>query len=84
MPTYTYRCHQCGYLFEVWQKITDGPISTCPKCGGSVKKIITEGPGFILKGSGFYATDYRNPKKPEGECCGKANPCDHPKRCCGE
>ncbi|CAD7781841.1 MAG: Zinc ribbon domain protein [Candidatus Methanoperedenaceae archaeon GB50] len=37
MPTYTYQCHSCAYLFEKEQKITDPPLTTCPKCGGPVK-----------------------------------------------
>jgi len=41
MPTYTYQCHSCAYLFEKEQKITDPPLTTCPKCGGPVKRVIT-------------------------------------------
>ena len=87
MPTYTYQCHSCAYLFEKEQKITDSPLTTCPKCGGPVKRVITGGLGFILKGSGFYATDYKRnstPQKAEKKegCCGQTNPCSNPKRCC--
>ncbi|CAD7778318.1 Zinc ribbon domain protein [Candidatus Methanoperedenaceae archaeon GB37] len=67
MPTYTYQCHSCAYLFEKEQKITDPPLTTCPKCGGPVKRVITGGLGFILKGSGFYATDYKRKSTPQKE-----------------
>ncbi|HIE03313.1 MAG TPA: zinc ribbon domain-containing protein [Candidatus Latescibacteria bacterium] len=60
MPTYEYRCKRCGYRFEVFQGITAEPLSTCPKCGGSIKRLIGMGGGFLFKGSGFYITDYRS------------------------
>jgi putative FmdB family regulatory protein len=91
MPTYTYQCHSCGYLFEKEQKIIDSPLTSCPRCGGMVKRVITGGLGFILKGNGFYATDYKgasslakdkNDKKQNESCCGKSNPCNQPKHCC--
>ncbi len=59
MPTYQYQCSKCDYEFEEFQKISDPPIKTCPKCGGKVKRIVSGGAGFLLKGSGFYTTDYR-------------------------
>jgi len=60
MPTYQYRCKSCGHEFEQYQSIIDDPISVCPKCGKPPHRIITGGAGFLLKGSGFYATDYRS------------------------
>lgn len=60
MPTYQYRCQSCGHEFEQFQSIIDDPISICPKCGKTPRRIITGGAGFLLKGSGFYATDYRS------------------------
>jgi putative FmdB family regulatory protein len=60
MPTYQYKCTECGYRFEEFQKITDAPIKSCPKCQGKTKRVITGGAGFLLKGSGFYSTDYRS------------------------
>ena len=62
MPTYEYRCKKCGYQFEEFQKITDPPLTTCPKCKGTVQKLISSGTGLIFKGSGFYTTDYRKDK----------------------
>ncbi|MCX7917994.1 MAG: zinc ribbon domain-containing protein [bacterium] len=62
MPTYEYLCEHCGYKFEEFQKITEPPIRTCPKCkrNGKVQRLISPGAGFIFKGSGFYITDYRS------------------------
>ncbi len=60
MPTYEYECTECGYRFELFQSITAPPARECPKCGGRVRRLISPGAGFIFKGSGFYATDYRS------------------------
>ncbi len=59
MPIYKYGCESCGYEFEELQKISDKPIEKCPKCSGKVRKKVTHS-SFILKGSGWYATDYAN------------------------
>jgi putative FmdB family regulatory protein len=68
MPTYDYKCLECENIFEVFQKITEEPITKCPKCNGKVKRLISAGAGPIFKGSGFYQTDYKNgSKKPESE-----------------
>jgi len=60
MPNYDYKCLECGYLFELYQQMTDEPIKICPKCQGHVKRLIGAGIGPIFKGSGFYQTDYKN------------------------
>lgn len=60
MPTYEYQCQKCKYKFEAFQKITEKPLNSCPKCKGELKRLIGAGAGFIFKGSGFYATDYRS------------------------
>lgn len=60
MPTYEYKCSKCGYIFEKFQSITAPPYKECPKCRGSVKRLIGTGSGIIFKGSGFYTTDYRS------------------------
>jgi putative FmdB family regulatory protein len=57
MPIYEYKCTSCGEQFEVNQKITDSPLSACSLCGGELKKLITS-TSFVLKGSGWYVTDY--------------------------
>ncbi|HFB67772.1 MAG TPA: zinc ribbon domain-containing protein [Calditrichae bacterium] len=58
MPTYEYKCKQCGHQFEAFQKISDDPLTECPECGGEVVRLISGGTGLIFKGSGFYLTDY--------------------------
>ncbi len=58
MPTYEYECTKCGYRFEKFQSMTEEPIKTCPECGGEVVRLISKNVNFILKGSGFYKTDY--------------------------
>jgi putative FmdB family regulatory protein len=60
MPTYQYECTKCGYIFERFQKMTDKPVSICPKCKGKVIRIVGPGGGFIFKGAGFYTTEYRS------------------------
>ncbi|GAB4275574.1 MAG: zinc ribbon domain-containing protein [Deferrisomatales bacterium] len=57
MPIYEYRCTSCHDEFEVTQKITDAPLRECPKCNGSLEKLISQS-SFVLKGSGWYKTDY--------------------------
>ena len=62
MPTYDYKCNDCGHLFEYFQKMTDEPLTECPECKGKLKRLIGNGAGMIFKGSGFYLTDYKNKK----------------------
>ena len=58
MPTYEYVCQSCGHRFDVWQKISDEPIQSCPVCGSAVRRVIFP-VGLMFKGSGFYSTDNR-------------------------
>ena len=60
MPTYEYECLSEGHRFEEFQNITDAPLTTCPECGGEVRRLISGGAGFLFRGSGFYQTDYRS------------------------
>ncbi|MBN2097272.1 MAG: zinc ribbon domain-containing protein [Candidatus Omnitrophica bacterium] len=60
MPTYEYQCQKCKHKFEVFQRITEQPLKNCPVCQGKLKRLISAGAGFIFKGPGFYATDYRS------------------------
>lgn len=61
MPTYDYRCNNCGHSFELFQHITENPIKKCPACGKlKVERVIGAGGAIIFKGSGFYQTDYRS------------------------
>lgn len=57
MPTYEYECRECGHRVELFQKMTDDPITTCEKCSGSVRKVLFP-IGIAFKGSGFYVNDY--------------------------
>ncbi len=57
VPTYEYQCDKCGRTFEVRQRISEAPLTTCEKCGGAVRRLISPAP-FILKGEGWYVTDY--------------------------
>ncbi len=59
MPTYEYKCRDCGEIFEKFQSMNDAPLEVCEICGGSVKRLLGIGAGIIFKGSGFYETDYR-------------------------
>jgi putative FmdB family regulatory protein len=60
MPTYEYQCTSCGFRFEELQSINDEPLKSCPRCPGTVERLFSVGAGFIFKGAGFYATDYRS------------------------
>ncbi len=58
MPTYGYKCDECGIYFERFQHFSEDPIKTCPECGGDVHRVIHP-VGIVFKGSGFYVTDNR-------------------------
>jgi putative FmdB family regulatory protein len=58
MPTYVYRCENCGHRFEAWQHMTDDPLTTCPQCEGPIHRVLFPA-GIVFKGSGFYSTDSR-------------------------
>ena len=75
MPTYDYRCHQCGHTFETMQSIAADPLTQCPQtnCDGTVERFFSAGSGFLLKGSGFYATDYRSSSYSKGAAADSAN-----------
>ena len=60
MPTYVYRCNDCGHDFEEYQSIIEKPLEVCPSCKGRIERVISGGAGFLLKGTGFYKTDYRS------------------------
>ncbi len=66
MPTYVYRCNECGHEFEEYQSIVDKPLDICPACKGKVERIISGGAGFLFKGSGFYITDHRSESYKKG------------------
>jgi putative FmdB family regulatory protein len=59
MPTYDYLCQTCSHRFEVWQKMTDEPLTECPECGSHIRRVLYPA-GVVFKGSGFYKTDHGN------------------------
>jgi putative FmdB family regulatory protein len=73
MPTYGYRCGSCGHEFEIRQKITDEPLTTCPKCKGKLSKMLYPA-GVIFKGSGYYTTDYKGSGNSENASSNGAAP----------
>ena len=66
MPIYEYKCTQCGFTFDVLQKLSDPPIRKCTKCSGVTNKVISAS-GLVFKGSGWYITDYANKGKAKDE-----------------
>ncbi len=62
MPTYHYRCSDCGHAFDFFQKFAEDPLTECPQCGGSIRRI-PQPVGIVFKGSGWYVTDSRDAKK---------------------
>ena len=69
MPTYEYACRDCGSHLEVVQSFSDDPLTECPHCGGSLRKVFGS-IGITFKGSGFYKTDSRpgpSATKPSGD-----------------
>lgn len=66
MPIYAYKCASCGFAKDVLQKLSEPPLSVCPSCGEPAFSKQVTAAGFQLKGSGWYATDFRG-GKPAGE-----------------
>ena len=58
MPTYSYRCADCGEAFDIVQSFTDDALTVCPRCEGLLRKVYNS-VGVVFKGSGFYRTDSR-------------------------
>jgi putative FmdB family regulatory protein len=63
MPIYEYRCGACGHQEDHLQKIADRPLAKCPACGKKAYKKLLSAAGFQLKGSGWYATDFKAPAR---------------------
>jgi putative FmdB family regulatory protein len=75
MPIYDYRCSSCGVEKEVMQKMSDAPLTTCPECGKETFVKQLSAAGFQLKGSGWYATDFKGGSKSKEESAPAASPC---------
>lgn len=63
MPIYEYRCSKCGFQDEYLQKVSEPPLKVCPSCGKAKFEKLLSAPGFQLKGSGWYATDFKGGAK---------------------
>lgn len=66
MPTYEYQCDQCRRTFEIRQRITEDPLTRCEACGGPLRRLLSAAP-FILKGEGWYVTDYPSEARKKGK-----------------
>jgi putative FmdB family regulatory protein len=67
MPIYEYECKNCHQFFDLMQKISDPPIKQCPNCLKETAIRLVSAVGFQLKGSGWYATDFKSKTKPESK-----------------
>lgn len=84
MPTYEYECKHCKKNFDLFQKITDKALDKCPKCGKKVRRVYGGSVGIIFKGSGFYATDYKNKSKSDSKSAKSQAPsCPNAAKGCG-
>jgi putative FmdB family regulatory protein len=70
MPVYEYECGACGHQFEEWQKMSDKPIKTCPKCKAKKVEKLISATSFHLKGGGWYSDLYSSSKKGGSEAGG--------------
>lgn len=77
MPIYAYRCTACGHAQDVLQKVSDPLLTVCPACGAATFAKQITAAGFQLKGSGWYATDFRGGATPK-PADGDAKPADKP------
>lgn len=66
MPIYEYECENCHEITEAWQHLADEPLTTCPKCSGILKKLISRS-SFQLKGGGWYADGYSSASSSSSE-----------------
>ena len=73
MPTYTYKCKECGYKFDKRQSFSDDTLRLCPACGAEsgLRKVVNS-VGILFKGSGFYVTDNRNGSSAQSAAPGKS------------
>jgi len=65
MPIYAYKCSSCGHAQDVLRKVSDAPLTSCPQCGAEAYSKQLTAAGFQLRGSGWYATDFKNGSKPD-------------------
>lgn len=65
MPIYEYECSNCHHTFDVIQKVSDEPVKQCPECAQNMAVRLVSAAGFQLKGTGWYATDFKTKGQPE-------------------
>ncbi len=73
MPIYEYRCRDCGHELEAMQRITAQPLTDCPDCGEAELTRLISATSFVLKGSGWYVTDYKDKGKGKGKAEGSSD-----------
>ena len=85
MPTYEYECHKCHSRFDLEQRMSDPVLTECPKCHGQVRRLISAGGGFIIKGSGSGSNQHQRRGASDcsltqtgSTCCGRQERCDKP------
>ncbi|GGI47983.1 FmdB family zinc ribbon protein [Agromyces flavus] len=72
MPTYSYRCTECGHAFDIQQSFTDDSLTECPACHGALRKLFSA-VGVTFNGSGFYRTDSRAGSAKSGSSTGETS-----------
>jgi len=75
MPTYSYRCTECGTAFDIQQAFTDDSLTVCPNCGGKLRKLFSA-VGVSFTGSGFYRNDSRPAEKKESSSSSDSKPAE--------
>ncbi len=83
MPIYAYKCSDCGFEQDVMQKMSDAPLTECPQCGKATFAKQLTAAGFALKGTGYYATDFKGgapakKEEPAAPACGTGGCCACP------
>ena len=82
MPTYEYECKSCAHKFEQWQAMSEAPLKECPQCHGEIRRVVSGGSGFILKGAGqgrVGKTGASCSLETSGQtCCGRSERCGKP------
>ena len=76
MPIYAYKCAACGHTKDVLQKMSDAPLTVCPACSAAAFSKQLTAPGFQLKGSGWYATDFKGGSSSTSTTAAAAPACD--------
>ena len=76
MPTYAYRCRDCGHSFDIFQKFSEDSLTVCPSCAGTIRRVI-QPTGVVFKGTGFYVNDSKSSGKPgKDRIAAEASPVD--------